>query len=143
MRSWAKSILATFLFVAGAPVFLRAQSTLGTVRGLVTDATGAVVTGVKIVVRNTETNIARQTVTGNTGNYEVTQLIPGRYEVTAERPGFNKVVIADILLETSATVRADIVMQVGSLATSVQVEAAAPVVNTESAEVAAVRSNQV
>jgi len=120
-----------------------AQTTLGTVRGLVTDSTGAVVPEVKVAVRNVDTNISRQTSTEATGNYEVTQLIPGRYELTAERSGFKKVVVVNILLETSATVRVDVRMEVGEVATTVNVEAAAPVIDTESANVAVLRNNEV
>ncbi|HSB16779.1 MAG TPA: TonB-dependent receptor [Bryobacteraceae bacterium] len=130
------------LFVFWA-IQVMAQSTLGTIRGSVTDSTGALVPDVNVVVRNVETNIERQTTTASTGNYEVTQLIPGLYEVTAEKAGFKKVVVANILLQTSMTVRSDVRLEVGEVATSVRVEAAAPVINTEGAEVAAVTSNQV
>jgi hypothetical protein len=123
--------------------WLQAQTTLGTIRGLATDATGAVAPEVRISVRNVDTNISRQIATGSTGDYEVTQLIPGRYEVTADKPGFRRVVVSNVLLETSATVRVDLRLEVGEVATAVNVEAAAPVINTESADVAAVRSNEV
>ncbi|MEK7409011.1 MAG: TonB-dependent receptor [Acidobacteriota bacterium] len=119
------------------------QTTLGTVRGLVTDSSGAVVPDVQVRVRNIGTNIERQTATDITGNYEVTQLIPGRYDVTAQKSGFKKVVVSNILLETSMTVRTDVRMEIGEVATSVNVEAVAPVINTESAEVAAIRNNEV
>jgi hypothetical protein len=129
------------LVLAAAP--LGAQTTLGTIRGLATDATGAVVPEVRVIVRNIETNITRPATTGSTGNYEVAQLIPGRYEVTAEKDGFKRVVVTNILLETSSTVRADLRMEVGEVTTAVNVEAAAPVINTEGAEVAMVRGNEV
>lgn len=122
---------------------LGAQTTLGTIRGLATDATGAVVPEVRVAVRNTETNLVRETFTGSTGNYEVTQLIPGRYEVVAERAGFKRVVVSNVLLETSATVRVDLRMEIGEVATAVSVEAPAPVINTEGAEVALVRPGEV
>jgi hypothetical protein len=131
-------LLVFFLFSQ-----LSAQTTLGTIRGVALDSTGAIVPGVAVVVRNMDTNIERRTTTGTTGNYEVTQLIPGRYEVTGEHAGFKKVVVSSILLETSATVRADLKMEVGEVTTSVNVEAATPVINTESADVAAVRDNLV
>ncbi len=145
MTGWnglsGKTAVACLLLLAAAPMV--AQTTLGTVRGLVTDSTGAVVPEVKVAVRNVDTNISRQTSTEATGNYEVTQLIPGRYELTAERSGFKKVVVVNILLETSATVRVDVRMEVGEVATTVNVEAAAPVIDTESANVAVLRNNEV
>jgi hypothetical protein len=137
----AGNLAACFLLLGAAPI--PAQTTLGTVRGLVTDSTGAVVPEVGIAVRNVDTNISRQASTDATGNYEVTQLIPGRYEVTAEKPGFKKIVVVNILLETSSTVRADVRMEVGEVATAVNVEAQAPVIDTESANVASVRSGSI
>ncbi|MGH8245907.1 MAG: carboxypeptidase-like regulatory domain-containing protein, partial [Gammaproteobacteria bacterium] len=133
------SLLALCLIAAPAP----AQTTLGTIRGVVMDPSGAAVAGVNVVVRNIDTNIQHRTASNESGLYEVTNLVPGRYAVNAEHPGFKTVVVSNILLETSATVRADVRLEVGELATSINVEAVAPVVNTESADVAAVRSQQV
>jgi hypothetical protein len=135
---WFGSLLG-FVFSLGLP----AQTTLGTIRGVVTDPTGAAVAKVNVVVRNLDTNIQNRAATGENGLYEVTNLIPGRYAVHAEHPGFKTVVVSNILLETSATVRADVRLEVGELATSINVEAASPVISTESADVAAVRSHQV
>jgi Carboxypeptidase regulatory-like domain len=133
------SLLVLSLLVPAAA----AQTTLGTIRGLVTDPSGATVGTVNVVVRNVDTNIQHRAVSNDSGLYEVTNLIPGRYSVTAEYSGFRTVVVSNIILETSATVRADIRLEVGELATSINVEATAPVINTESADVAAVRNQQV
>ncbi|MGH9630811.1 MAG: carboxypeptidase regulatory-like domain-containing protein [Bryobacteraceae bacterium] len=141
VRNITIRVVSVLLLATLSP--LAAQSTLGTIRGLATDATAAVVPEVNVTVRNVDTNLTRQTTTGVTGNYEVTQLTPGRYEVTAEKGGFKKVVISAILLETSATVRADLPMEVGEVASAVSVQASAPVINTESAEIAQVRSSAV
>ncbi|MCZ2153692.1 MAG: carboxypeptidase-like regulatory domain-containing protein [Bryobacterales bacterium] len=136
-------LLRMLVLMLAASAGLPAQSTLGTIRGVATDLTGAVAPDTEISVRNIDTNIIRRTTTGSTGDYEVTQLIPGRYEVIAEKPGFKKMIVTNIRLETSTTFRADVRMEVGEVATSVNVEATAPVINTEGAEVAAVRSNEV
>lgn len=120
-----------------------AQTTLGTIRGVVADPSGAAVARVNVIVRNVDTNIQNRVAANETGLYEVTNLVPGRYTVQVEHPGFKTVVISNILLETSATVRADVRLEVGELATSVSVEASAPVINTEGADVASVRSHQV
>ncbi len=135
---------ARFLpLVAFAAAVSPGQTTLGTIRGLVTDPTGASVAGVNVSVRNMDTNIQNRATTNETGLYEVSNLIPGRYAVTAEHPGFKTVVVSNLLLETSNTVRADVRLEVGELTTSVNVEAASPVINTEAADVAAVRPNEV
>ncbi len=132
-----------FLAVLYFSTQLWAQTTLGTIRGVVTDPSGAAVAGVNVIVRNVDTNIQNRSTTSEGGLYEVTNVIPGRYSVTAEHAGFKTVVVSNILLETSATARADVRLEVGELATSVNVEATSPVLNTESADVAAVRSQQV
>ena len=137
-----KALMVLLALGLHAPAAL-AQTTLGTIRGVVTDPSGATVAAVSVVVRNIDTNIPNRTSTNDRGLYEVTNLIPGRYSVTAEYAGFRTVVVSNILLETSATVRADVRLEVGELATSINVEAAAPVVNTESGDVAAIRSQHV
>jgi len=106
---------------------------------LVTDQSGAAVPGVSVTLRNVDTNIQNHTVTNERGLYEVTHLNPGRYEATAELPGFKTILVTNILLQTSATLRVDFRLEVGEVTTSVNVEAAPPVINTEGAEVAAVR----
>ncbi len=135
----ALAVTLMILAAAGLP----AQTTLGTIRGSVTDPSGATVPGVAIVVRNMDTNIENRAVTNASGLYEVTHLVPGRYAVTAEHAGFKTVTVSNVLLETSATVRADLRLEVGEVTTSVNVEAATPVVSSESADVAAVRSNEI
>ena len=137
------AVLLVLAGQAGMPVSLAAQTTLGAIRGVVTDPTGAAVTGVSVVVRNIDTNIQNRAATNESGLYEVTHLIPGRYAVTAEHAGFKTVVVSSILLETSATVRADLRLEVGEVATSINVEASTPVISTESADIAAIRSQQV
>ncbi len=82
-------------------------------------------------------------LTRENGLYEVTHLIPGRYSVSAERPGFKVVQVTNVLLETSATVRVDLPLDIGEVTTSVTVEASAAPINTESADVAAIRGNDV
>ncbi len=120
-----------------------AQTILGAIRGTATDPSGAAVPGVSVVVRNISTNIENRATTNASGLYEVTHLVPGRYSVSAEQAGFKSVNVSNVLLETSATVRADLRLEVGEVTTSVSVEATAPLVNSESADVAAVRPNDI
>lgn len=64
------------------------QSQEASLTGIVTDATRAAMSGVKITIRNTGTNIARTTTTSEAGTYTLLDLAPGTYELTAERQGF-------------------------------------------------------
>ena len=107
--------LISFLALCLFPAAALAQTTHGTIRGVISDPSGAAVAQVNVVVRNVDTNIQNRTTTNDSGLYEVTNLIPGRYSVTAEYTGFKTVVVSNILLETSATVRADVRLEVGGL----------------------------
>src|SRR5579883_1936275 len=69
------------------PWVMPAQSTFGTILGTVTDRTGAVVPGARIVITNQGENIPRKTVTDAQGNYEALNLKAGRYSVAAEAAG--------------------------------------------------------
>src|SRR6267143_1603006 len=61
------------------------------VTGTVTDATGSVVIQAKVVVTNIDTGVGRESLTNERGNYIVTALLPGRYQVAAEAPGFTQI----------------------------------------------------
>ena len=56
--------------------------------GTVTDASGASVPGAKVTATNLDTEVARDSVTNDSGNYLVTGLLPGNYRVVAEKNGF-------------------------------------------------------
>src|SRR5438128_2205584 len=62
--------------------------------GTVTDPTGAVVAAAKVTATNIETGVARNAITNGVGNYLITALLPGKYRVSSEAPGF-KVVVRD------------------------------------------------
>ncbi len=84
MRRWGYSVL----FIVGLPAVLAAQTITGTIQGVVTDQSGAVLPGVSIRIINLGTNQAREIVTNENGAYIAPLLPVGRYEVSAELPGF-------------------------------------------------------
>jgi len=110
-----------------------AQGTdLGTVRGTVTDASGAVVAGAKVTVTDALTNTSRVTTTNSEGSYQVFGLKPGAYEVAIEAAGMTKSEIHGVVLNGSDVVTTDVVLKVSSAAqTSVVVTMEAPTINTE------------
>src|SRR6058998_289218 len=122
-------VITIFLFVS----ILGAQGFRATVVGRVTDDTGAVVPGAMITITNTGTNESRTVIVNDSGEYAIPQLAPGRYTLTAEYTGFNKVVRSGIVLETNQQARFDVVLKVGGITEEVQVSAAAPLVTTENA----------
>src|SRR5947207_4846172 len=100
-----------------------AQSTRGTIVGNVTDASGAAVPSAEVVVTNQGTNVSVTTKTGNEGEYTVTNLDPGTYRVSVGAQGFRSSTVQDVILQVSQTVRQNVQVTVGDVASSVSVEA--------------------
>jgi len=105
-----------------------AQTFRGTILGTVSDPNGAVVTGATIRVRNTSTGIERTTTTDTEGNYTVTELPVGPYEVRVEQPGFTAALVSNVTVEVASERRVDVTLRVAApettvlVATNVQVE---------------------
>jgi hypothetical protein len=121
----------TAVFVCCSLSVAWGQSTFGSVLGTVQDPSGAAVAVCKVTIRNKGTSAQRAALTDQTGNYVVTNLDPGNYEVSFEAPGFQRTV-AEVELLARQTARIDGHLPVASQTESVNVEvAAAPVINTE------------
>lgn len=113
-----------------------AQSTTGTLVGTVTDATGAVISGVKIRVTNSGTGAFVDTVSNASGDYTVPNLSAAAYKVRAEFSGFRPLELTDLQILLSQTLRADIHLEAGALEQSISVSATPPVVQSETSSVA-------
>ncbi|MBK9169805.1 MAG: carboxypeptidase regulatory-like domain-containing protein [Bryobacterales bacterium] len=131
-----------FVLASLLPALAWSQATFGTITGTVTDATGAVVPSVEMTVVNEGTSLVRTVVTGNDGNYSVPNLNAGNYRIQAKAPGFNTFVVRGIALEALRTVRIDVRLEVGEVGTEVTVQGAAPVIETDSSSIAAVRTSR-
>jgi len=108
------------------------QTVTGTITGEVTDPSGAVVPGASVVARNLDTNVSTSTTTNADGLYRIEFLPIGHYQVTAEASGFARTVLPAFALEVQQTATFNIKLAVGSASASVNVSAAAPILNTES-----------
>jgi len=91
MRFYFRSVFGVCLIVL-APALAHAQATTGTISGVITDQSKAVLPGVTITVTHNETGIARSLVSDERGLYRALNLAPGAYAVTAELQGFTKIV---------------------------------------------------
>jgi len=133
VRSRAIAVFLSLLLSLVVARLSFAQGTdLGTVRGTVTDASGAVVAGAKVTVTDALTNTSRVTTTNSEGSYQVFGLKPGAYEVAIEAAGMTKSEIHGVVLNGSDVVTTDVVLKVSSAAqTSVVVTMEAPTINTE------------
>ena len=100
--------------------------------GVVTDAHGAVVPGASVKIQNDATSAQRASTSNAQGEYEVVQVPPGTYKVTAEKAGF-RVQTYDVVLQTNTPATLNIALEVGAVSQSVEVTAEVSVVNTENA----------
>ena len=112
-----------------------AQTDRGTITGTVSDATGAVIPGATIEAKNVATGAVYQAGSSETGNYTLAQLPAGTYEVSAALPGFKRFLRTGIAIQVAQVVRIDVTLEVGAATESVTVQAAAPLLKTESGEV--------
>ena len=114
----------------------------GTINGTVTDASGAVVPGVDIAIRNTDTGIERKTQTTDAGDYTAPFLSPGRYQVQSSKTGFTSVLRKDLVLQVGQTLTINLNLSVQAAQQEVTVTGEAPVVDTEKTENSQVVSEQ-
>ena len=131
-RIWA---ICTILMLATIPVAIHAQAYYGSIVGDVTDVSGAVVVGAKVVVTSNATDVSFNTVTSSIGAYSLAQLPVGTYTVTITAPNFKvfKVDGAEVHVSTDTTINGT--LSPGATSQTVTVEATAIQVETASAEV--------
>jgi len=109
-----------------------AQTTgAATIVGNVTDTTGAVIPGAKVIVVNPLTGFTFDAVTNQEGAYYVPYLRPGVYNVNVEAQGFKKYVRDGVELRTNDQPRIDVKLEVGSIAEAVEVKGSTPLLETE------------
>ena len=127
----------TAILILGLLVLVTAlgAQTAGTATmvGTVTDSTGAIVAGAKVLVVNQDPAFVSETVTSNEGSYYVPYLPPGSYRLAIETSGFKKFLRDGIVVRTGEMPRIDVQLEVGAVTESVQVSGAAPLLDTETA----------
>jgi len=133
-----KRIIATFILLTALVLPVSAQNVRATVTGRITDASNAAVPAASITITSLDTNQKRTVSSTQSGDFSIPQLAPGTYTLSAEREGFRREVIRKIVLETGQDFRADISLKVGALSETIEVEASAPLINTDNASVGGV-----
>ncbi len=125
------AFVCLFILLVSAALSFGQGTDLGTVRGTVTDSSGAVIAGAKVTVTDALTNTDRTTQTNSQGSYQLFGLKAGTYRVTVEAPGMSKGEVMNVVLNGSDVATADVVLQVSSSQVSVVVTQEAPAINTE------------
>ena len=119
--------------------YTMAQTSNATLGGTVSDTTGALIPGVTITATNTATGIVSTVLSNEAGAYQFASLQTGTYRLTAQLPGFQTQTYNSVLLGVSQQVRLNFTLQVSSVATAVEVTAAADtLIATTSASVGSV-----
>jgi hypothetical protein len=106
------------------------QTVTGSITGEVTDPSGAVIPNATVVAHNLDTNVDTPTTTNAAGLYRIQFLPIGHYQATVEASGFDKATIPPFTLEVLQTATFNVKLQVGSETTTVNISAAAPILNT-------------
>ena len=122
--------LTLFVFIGSLPVF--AQTATGEISGTITDSSGAVMAKAKVTVANADTAVAREATTDSSGSYVFTLLPPGMYNLAVEAAGFRKTVQNNVELRVNQRAEVNLQLQVGQVADTVEVKAAAPLLESES-----------
>ena len=110
--------------------FVSAQGFTGAITGTVKDVSGAALVGAAVTVKHIDTGLTRAVETDSSGNYSVSSLPVGEYELTAEKMGFQVEVRRGIKLAVAQEAVVNLTLQVGSMVQQVTVTEDAPLVNT-------------
>jgi hypothetical protein len=131
------NLARTALFCCAALYLLSrvdAQTT-AILSGTVTDSSSALVQGARVAITNADTGLKREAITNDSGTYEFPLLQPGNYTLTVEKPGFRPITQEGIRLEVNQVARIDLTMQIGAVSEVVEVQAAAPLLESNSSSV--------
>jgi hypothetical protein len=115
-----------------------AQLATGSIQGLVSDASGAVVPGATVTAADPANGFSRTTTSNNDGLYEFPTLPPGNYTITSEAKGFAKQVAESVSLQVNAQLTINFTLKTGATSETVTVTEAAPLVDAVSSTVAPV-----
>ena len=128
MKFYRVVAIASFI-----PLAAFCQEFRGTISGAVSDTTGAMIAGAKIVATETRTGTRAQTVSDTSGQYTIPFLAPGDYQISATAAGFKEYVRKDLHLGSGDHPVVDVRLEVGDTTASIEVAADASLLNTENA----------
>ena len=129
------SLVVCLFVIVSAGLLYGQGGANGTILGTVTDNSGAVVANAKVDVVNVATGVANHTEASANGDFTVPYLAPGTYNVTVQAPGFQKALADNIVLAVAQQARVNVVMKPGSVSETVEVQANAVSLDTDSSAV--------
>ena len=134
--SFVAGAALTALALASTPVL--AQAPVGTISGVVTDASGGVLRGASVTATSLSTGAERVTTANDQGFFTIPSLKPGEYIVTVANKGFANFVVPRVVVEVGQTARVDASMRVEALTENVEVQAGGIAVDTSQTAVSGV-----
>lgn len=133
-------MLLALILAAGVSAF--AQVEKGRFVGRIADSQGAVVPNASVKATNIGTNITQNAVTNSTGEFVITPVSAGQYKMTVSASGFQTITTSVIEVNVGQIVREDLTLQVGASTTTIEVTTEASLINTDSATMGTIVSNQ-
>ena len=135
MKRISMILFTSAMFAIAFAAAATAQVERGSIVGTITDKSGAVTPGVEVTVTNENTNATVAVRTDESGNYAAVNLLAGSYTVSAKNIGFSNQVFKGFVLQVGQEARLNIVLEVGAVEQVVEVNAVAPLLQTENASV--------
>jgi hypothetical protein len=126
------------LLILSIGALVRAQSTNASLTGRVTDPSGALIAAARVAFISAGTNARYVVLTNASGEFYMGNLPPGTWRIEVEKQGFKRLVKPEVILHVQDSREIDFQMRLGEISETVNVEAGAPLVNTESGAVSTV-----
>jgi outer membrane receptor protein involved in Fe transport len=126
--------------LCGSPLF--SQGNQGRITGTIIDQSGGAIGGATVTVMDVQRGVSRTLTTGDSGEYNAPNLLPGSYTVRAEAKGFKKVEQQNIVLEVGKELRVDLSLQPGEISQTITITEAPPMVETTNATLGGTLSNE-
>ncbi|HEY7499985.1 MAG TPA: TonB-dependent receptor [Vicinamibacterales bacterium] len=131
MYGAARLLLATLIGLSfAAPALAQGGGATTSLSGTVTDASGAIIPGANVAVKNAATGTTFETVTNESGYFSVPALDPGTYTVTVTLMGFKTAVVNDVRVNASTPATVKVAMAVGGLTDTIVVQGGAEIIQT-------------
>jgi hypothetical protein len=131
----ARNFLTVCIFFLCASSLVLAQAGRGSISGLVSDASGAIVKGADVTALSQATGVKVHTVTSDAGLYSFVSLNPGTYVITGSQKGFESVVQNNVLVSVDQVTTVNITLPVGSMSETVEVTGTPELVDTSNSTV--------
>lgn len=131
-------VVLTLIGIVGMMTSASGQEVTAGIVGTVTDASGAPINGAAVTARDTERGTVWTATTSGGGDYNITRLPVGTYEVKVTAPGFETAIHPPFVLVLNQTARVDVQMKVGKQSETIEVTGEAPILQTQSTEVSTV-----